>query len=466
MDLISKINFYINSVVWGPFMLCFLLFVGIFFTAKLKFFQFTSFKLWWSETAGSLFKKNKQKASDGKISSFQAMATALAGAIGTGNIVGVAGAISLGGAGAIFWMWIASFFGMATIFAENVLGIKYRAKKNGKFVGGPMYYIEKGLHCKWLAVIFAVFCTVAALGMGNMTQANSVAGALEIGFDVSPKLTGIVLSFLVGIIIFGGIGRIAALTEKLVPFMAIAYTLAAIIVIGVNFKNIPNAFQKIFVQAFDLNSAAGGFMGYGMSRAIKYGISRGVFSNEAGLGSSPIVHAAADTDNPYKQGMWGIFQVFIDTIVLCTLMALCILTTNSEQTGLDGIALSTAAFENVFGNFGTYFISVSIILFAFATLVSWSYFGERSLEYLTGGKFIRLYRIFYSMITYIGCVMSLSLVWEISDTLNGLMAIPNLIALLFLSQKIKYEDIVSIYNKKSDYRLKKKHFFTIFSKNS
>ncbi len=344
-------------------------------------------------------------------------------------------------------MWIASFFGMATIFIENVLGIKYRTKKNGRFVGGPMYYIEKGLHCKWLAVIFAVFCTVAALGMGNMTQANSVAGALETGFGVNPKISGAVLSLLVGIIIFGGINRIARLTEKLVPSMAILYIIAALIVICVNFKNIPYAFEKIFVQAFDINAAAGGFMGYGMARAVKYGISRGVFSNEAGLGSSPIVHAAADTDDPYKQGMWGIFQVFIDTIVMCTLMALCILTTNSEKSGFDGIELSTLSFEGVFGNVGTYFISLSIILFAFATLVSWSYFGERSLEYLTGGKYIRLYRLIYTFITYIGCIMSISLVWEISDTLNGLMAIPNLVALLLLSNKINYNDITGIKRK-------------------
>lgn len=456
LDIIAKVNSFINGIVWGPFMLCFLLGAGIFFTFKLKFFQFTHFKVWWHETAMSLFRKDSRKKEKGKISSFQAMATALAGAIGTGNIVGVAGAISLGGAGAIFWMWIASFFGMATIFIENVLGIKYRTQRNGKYVGGPMYYIEKGLHCKWLAVIFAIFCTVAALGMGNMTQANSVAGALEIGFGVSPKISGIILSILVGLIIFGGIGRIASLTEKLVPFMAIIYTLAALIVIIVNFKNIPYAFQKIFLQAFDLNSAAGGFMGYGMSRAIKYGISRGVFSNEAGLGSSPIVHAAANTDNPYKQGMWGIFQVFMDTIVLCTLMALCILTTDSEKTGLDGVALSTAAFQSVLGTAGTYFISLSIILFAFATLVSWSYFGERSLEYLTNGRFIKIYRIVYAMITYIGCVMSLSLVWEISDTLNGLMAIPNLIALLLLSNKINYNDINIMYSKNIYRKLKQK----------
>ena len=441
METAAKINSFINGIVWGPFMLCFLLGVGVFFTFKLKFFQLVHFKIWWKETAMSLFKKNDKKQTAGKISSFQAMATALAGAIGTGNIVGVAGAISLGGAGSIFWMWIASFFGMATIFAENVLGIKYRTRKNGKFVGGPMYYIEKGMHCKWLAVIFAVLCTFAALGMGNMTQANSIAGAVENGFNISPHISGIILSVLVCIIIFGGIGRIASITEKLVPVMAVVYTLAAVIVITVNYKNIPSAFQKIFVQAFDINSAAGGFMGYGMARALKYGISRGVFSNEAGLGSSPIVHAAADTDDPSKQGMWGIFQVFVDTIVLCTLMALCILTTDSEKTGLDGIHLSTASFEAVLGSAGTYFMTVSIILFAFATLVSWSYYGERSLEYLTGKKFIVFYRILYALITYVGCIMGISLVWEISDTLNGLMAIPNLIALLFLSRDINYEEI-------------------------
>lgn len=438
MEIISKVNSFINGIVWGPFMLCFLLGVGVFFTFKLKFFQLVHFKTWWNETAMSLFRKNSQKHTNGKISSFQAMATALAGAIGTGNIVGVAGAISLGGAGAIFWMWIASFFGMATIFAENVLGVKYRCQIGGKFVGGPMYYIEKGMHCKWLAVIFAVFCTIAALGMGNMTQANSVSGALENGFGVPARISGIVLSVLVGIIIFGGIGRIASITEKIVPFMAVVYTLAALIVISVNYKNIPSAFYKIFIQAFDLNAAAGGFMGYGMARAIKYGISRGVFSNEAGLGSSPIVHAAADTDDPYKQGMWGMFQVFIDTIVLCTLMALCILTTESDCSGLDGIKLSTASFESVLGSAGTYFMTLSIILFAFATLISWSYYGERSLEYLSGEKFIMPYRVCYALITYIGCTMEISLVWEISDTLNGLMAIPNLIALLFLSRDIDY----------------------------
>ncbi len=449
MDTLKNINSFINGIVWGPFMLCILLGVGIFYTFKLRFFQIRHFKLWWKKTFCSIFTQSNTTGGKNKLSPFRAMATALAGAIGTGNIVGVAGAISLGGAGAVFWMWVAAVFGMATIFAENVLGVRYREKRNGVFVGGPMYYIEKGLHCKWVAVIFAALCTLAALGMGNMTQANSVAGALKEGFGISPQISGIVIAAAAAFVIFGGIGRISALTEKLVPFMAVLYIFAALIVLTVNYRRIPGAFAEIICGAFDFRCAAGGFMGYGMSRALKYGISRGVFSNEAGLGSSPIVHAAADTDDPYTQGMWGMFQVFVDTIVLCTLMALCILTTGADISEPDSIKLSTEAFTSVLGNAGKIFISASIVLFAFATLVSWCYFGEKSVEYLSGGRFIVLYRVLYAAASYIGCIMSLSLVWEISDTLNGLMAVPNLAALILLSSKIRYSEMsVACKNKK------------------
>ena len=439
MEFVVKINHAINSIVWGPVALVALLLIAIFFSFRLGFLQITKFKLWWKETIGSLFSNENKSAEKGKITPFRAMATALAGAIGTGNIVGVASAISLGGAGAIFWMWISSIFGMATIFAENVLGVKYRETRNSKYVGGPMYYIKNGLHCKWLAAIFAIACTLASLGMGNMTQSNAVAGALEVGFDVSPVVTGAFLTALVGVVIFGGIERISSFTAKIVPFMAILYTLGALIVVFINIKKIPEAFGEIFSSAFDISSMAGGFMGYGMSRALKYGISRGVFSNEAGLGSSPIVHAAADTDNPCKQGMWGIFQVFVDTIVLCTLMALCIICTGSHKTNLDAVAVSSYCFESVFGTFGKYFMSLSITLFGVATLVSWSYFGERSVEYLTNGRFISSYRIAYTLITFVGCILNLNLVWEISDTFNGLMAIPNMIAIVLLSGVVKKE---------------------------
>ena len=441
METIEAVNSKINSLVWGPYMLLLLLGTGVFFTVKLRGFQLFGFRIWWKSTFMSALGRGKKNNRPESISSFQAMSTALAGSVGTGNIVGVANAIALGGAGAVFWMWLAAFFGMGTIFAENVLGVKFREKRNGKYVGGPMYYIEKGLGCKWLAVVFAVLCTLAALGMGNMTQSNSVAGALENGFGVPVRVSGLVLACLVGLIIFGGIGRIARFTEKLVPVMTIVYIIGVLTVIILNIKAVPHALERIISEAFDFRAVSGGFMGYGMARAVKYGISRGVFSNEAGLGTSPVVHAAADTDDPCRQGMWGIFQVFVDTILLCTLMALCILSTGSDQSGLDGIELSTLAFTGTLGSLGGVFISVSIILFAFGTLVSWSYYGEKSLEYLSGSRFIKPYRIVYSVTVYFGCIMGISAVWEISDTLNGLMALPNLAALILLSGRIKYSEL-------------------------
>ena len=427
-------------------MLCMFLGIGILYTIKLDFVQIRHFRLWWNCTFMSIFSPN-EKSDEEKISPFQAMATALAGAIGTGNIVGVAGAVTLGGPGAIFWMWVAAFFGMATIYAENVLGVMYREKRNGAFVGGPMYYIEKGLHCRYAAIVFALLCTAAALGMGNMTQSNSIAGALKNGFGISPGLSGIIIAVSCALIIFGGIGRIAKLTEKLVPAMAVIYIAAAIIVIAFNIRNVPNAFVRIFICAFDIRSAAAGFTGYGMAKAVKYGISRGVFSNEAGLGSSPIVHAAADTEAPYRQGMWGIFQVFTDTIVMCTLMALCIITSYPDDLQTDSIVLCSNVFYNAIGPAGKMIINVSIILFAFATLVSWCYYGEKSLEYLTEGKYISVYRLLYCCAAYIGSIMSISLVWEISDTLNGLMAVPNLAALILLSGKINGNDIKKLSRK-------------------
>lgn len=433
MELIEKINTAVNTVVWGPAMLIFLVGVGVVISFRIKFFQIFGFKIWCKATFGSLFSKESRQAEKGKISPFGAMSAALAGAIGTGNIVGVATAITMGGAGAIFWMWVAAIFGMATIYAENVLGVMYREKRGDGYVGGPMYYIRNGLHSKVLAAIFAVMCVLASVGMGNMTQSNSVASALSVSFGLSPNIVGIVLTVLVFVIILGGVKRITQLTEKLLPFMAISFILAALVVIGLHVDRLPSVFSDIITSAFGANSVAGGFLGYGMSRAVKYGISRGVFSNEAGLGSSPIVHAAADTDSPQTQGMWGIFQVFMDTIVMCTLTALCILCTGADKTGLDGAALGAYAFESCFGSFGSYFVSLSVVLFGFATLITWSYFGEKSLEYLTHGRFIIPYRIIYALATYFGCIMNLRLVWEISDTLNALMAIPNLIALLFLA---------------------------------
>lgn len=441
MEQLQAVNAKVNAIIWGPYMLLLLIGVGVFYTIKLRGFQLLRFGTWWRATALSLFHRPKNGRKTGGISPFQAMSTVLAGSVGTGNIVGVANAIALGGAGAVFWMWVAAVCGMATVFAENVLGVKYRIRRNGRYVGGPMYYIEKGLGCKWLAVLFAVICTLASLGMGNMTQGNSVAGALKNGFGVPVGVSGVLLSVLVGVIIFGGIGRIAKLTEKLVPVMTVLFLIGVVTVILCHIGELPAAFGRILTEAFDIKGVAGGFMGYGMANAIKYGVSRGVFSNEAGLGTSPIVHAAAETDDPYRQGMWGIFQVFIDTIILCTLMALCLLTSDSAPAGADGIAWSTLALSSVLGPFGHIFMSVSIILFAFGTLISWSYYGEQSLSYLTGGRYILLYRLCYAAVTCLGCVMEISLVWELSDTLNGLMAIPNLIALILLSGKVRYREM-------------------------
>ncbi len=436
-EAVAAINSFINSIVWGPFMLCLMLGVGVFFSIKLRFFQITHIKQWLFDTVLGSIRKNKSLKTTGKsISPFEAMTTALAGSIGTGNIVGVSSAISLGGAGAVLWMWIASVFGMATVFAENYLGIVYREKRNGKYIGGPMYYIEKGLHNKPLAVLFAVFCTLAALGMGNMTQANSAASAMYEAFSLPPYISGILLCILSGLIIFGGIDRISKINSKLIPIISVLYILALLLILIINIKNIPDAIGKIITEAFDLKCISGGFMGYGMRNALRYGISRGVFSNEAGLGSSPIVHSEAAETDPVRSGEWGIFQVFTDTTVMCTLMALCILTTTDSNNIME---LCTGPFTAVFGSFGKAFISVTVFVFGFATLISWCYYGEKGIDYLFRGKYIKQYRLIYVLFVFIGSTLKIDLVWDISDTINGLMAVPNLAALILLSGKIKLD---------------------------
>lgn len=432
---IEKINNIINSIVWGPIMLVFFMLVGIMFSIRLKFFQIVKLKLWVKSTILTLFTKQDKKSSG--ISSFQAMTTALAGSIGTGNIVGVATAITLGGPGSIFWMWIAAFFSMMTIFAENVLGMLYREKNlKGQWVGGPMYYIEKGLKSKWLAVIFSVTCILATFGMGNMTQANSISTALNDSFNIEPRISGIIISILSAIIILGGTSRITHFTEKIVPFMALFYIVGGLIIIFYNKSNLPAAIKNIFINAFNFKAISSGGTGFIISKSIKYGISRGVFSNEAGLGSSPIIYSAADENEPIVQGMWGIFQVFFDTIIGCSITALCILTSGPIDYKMDSVALSISAFSSVFGRYGSIFVSFSIIMFAFATIIGWSYYGEKGLEYIFKGKYITIYKSFYIILILFGSVMDLNLVWDLSDTFNGLMAIPNLIALLILSNQV------------------------------
>lgn len=441
--MIEKINSVLNPILWGWPVLIAILLAGANFSFRLGFFQFRHCILWLKSTLGSLFSPKKKALQGGKsgISQFQALTTALAGSIGTGNIVGVATALTIGGPGAIFWMWVSALFGMATIFAENVLGMKYRVKDSeGHWQGGAMYYLERGLHSKFLAGVFAAGCILASIGMGNMAQSNSIAEALEDTFGVNPAVTGVCIAVLLLAVICGGGRRTAQVTEKLVPLMAVGYLLAASAVLFLCRDHIGGAFQQIFQCAFGLRPAVGGIGGMAVTTAMipamKCGISRGIFTNEAGLGSSSLAHCSSEHGGPVEQGMWGIFQVFIDTIVMCTVTALVILASGALSTGKDGAPLSASAFSLVFGKFGGAFIALSITLFAFATLLGWSYYGERGVQYLLGRKFLPIYRVLFAAAAWAACSMDLRLVWDISDTFNGLLAIPNLIALFLLGGEV------------------------------
>lgn len=435
-----ELNHWLQGIVWGPFMLLFMTAIGIFYLFRTGFLPLRKGKEIFRSTFGELSGK-RQKRDRSKISPFEATSTALAGTLGTGNIVGIATALTAGGPGAVFWMWVSAFFGMATKYAEIVLAVHFREKKqNGETVGGPMYYIEKGLGQKWLAVLFAVFCALAAFGIGNATQVNSISQSLHSTFGIAPLITGVVAAVLAGFVILGGMKRISSITSALIPMLAAGYIAGAIVAIILHWESVPAAFGMIFEDAFSVTSAGGGLLGYLSMEAVRFGFSRGIFSNEAGLGSAPIAHAAADTDSPARQGMWGIFEVFFDTIVMCTITALVILTSGSFDSGLDGADLTAFAFSKSFGGFSDVFLSVSIALFAFATLVGWFYYGEKSVEYLTKSEKVRfLYRCIYIVVIVFSSVMELQTVWDISDTLNGLMAVPNLIALLGLSGIVTQE---------------------------
>ncbi|MDY0235901.1 MAG: sodium:alanine symporter family protein [Gudongella sp.] len=434
MDFIMQLNSTINSFVWGPPMLILLVGTGIYLTFRTNFFSILKLGYVLKNTLFKMF--TKEQKGEGEITAFQAVATALAATVGTGNIAGVATAIALGGPGAIFWMWVSAIFGMTTKFGEVVLSIKFREKTDdGRFVGGPMYYIEKGTGLKWLATIFAGFGALAAFGIGNMVQSNSVAASLQESFSVPPLVTGLVLAALTALVILGGIKRIGAVTEKLVPFMAAIYILGALFIIIMNASHIPEAFGLIFSNAFTPTAATGGFAGATLAMGIRFGVARGVFSNEAGLGSAPIAHAAATTDHPVRQGLWGVFEVFVDTLVICSLTALAILVSGLWDSGVTGAALTTQAFdEAIIG--GGYIVSVGIMLFAFSTILGWSYYGERCAEYLFGKKAIMPYRIIWIPFVVIGSIGGLNFMWDLADTLNGLMAIPNLIGVVLLSGTI------------------------------
>lgn len=435
MEMIMKINGFIYGIVWGPPMLLLIVGTGIYFTVRTNYFSIAKLGYVLKNTLLKMFSKDDKGS--GEVSAFQAVSTALAATVGTGNIAGVATAIALGGPGAIFWMWFAAIVGMTTKFAEVVLAVHYRENTpDGRVVGGPMYYITNGLKQPWLAKIFAFFGMLAAFGIGNMVQSNSIAEALNVTFGL-PKLgVGIFCAIFAAIVVVGGIKRIGKVTEIFVPFMAAFYILGGLAIIIVNASHIPAALVLIVKSAFTGQAATGGFVGSTVMLAMRYGVARGVFTNEAGLGSAPIAHAAATTDHPVRQGLWGVFEVWIDTLVIATITALAIIVTGVWETGTSGPSLTTAAFNSILPVYGGWIVSIGLFLFAFSTILGWEYYGERCAEYLFGPKVNMVYRVLWIPFIVIGAVGGLTLLWDLADTLNGLMAIPNLIALVFLSPKV------------------------------
>ncbi|HEM3503640.1 TPA: sodium:alanine symporter family protein [Streptococcus suis] len=425
----------INNLVWGPPLLILLVGTGVYFTLRLGMFQVsklpTAFRLIFSS----------DQSGQGDVSSFAALCTALAATVGTGNIVGVATAITTGGPGALFWMWVAAFFGMATKYAEGFLAIKYRTKDaNGQAAGGPMHYITLGMGQKWkpLAVFFAVSgVLVALLGMGTFSQVNSIASSMSSSFGLAPQLVSMVTAISIAFFIFGGIEKISDVSTKIVPFMAILYILASLIVLLVHWNELLPTLGLVLKSAFSPAAAVGGFVGATVKEAIQRGIARGVFSNESGLGSAPIAAAAAKSDNPVEQGLISMTGTFIDTIIICTLTGLTILVTGQWSVeGLEGAPLTQAAFATIFGNAGSIALTISLVLFAFTTILGWSYYGERCIEFLFGTKSILPYRLLFVAMVALGGFLKLDLIWTIADIVNGLMALPNLIALLALSPVI------------------------------
>ena len=449
LETISSINSVVNNFIWGvPAMIC-IIGVGILLTVRTRCIQVRKFGIAMKNTIGKLF--DKTKAQEGAISPFQAVCTALAATVGTGNIAGVAGAIALGGPGAVFWMWCSAFLGMCTKFSEVTLAIHYREKnKKGEYVGGPMYYIKNGLSKKWhfLAVLYAIFGVLTVFGTGNATQVNTIVSSINTalmnfhvldGANSNVNLVfGIFIAAIVAMVLLGGIKRIGQVSEKLVPFMAVLYVLLSIGVIILNIQRVPEVLVQIFSGAFTPRAATGGIVG-SMFLSMKKGFSRGIFSNEAGLGTGSIAHACADTDNAVHQGMFGIFEVFMDTIVICTMTGLVILlaapTISYGQAA--GAELTISGFTATYGDWVSILTAVAMCCFAFSTIIGWGLYGSRCVEFLGGDKFVRPFLVVYSFMSIVGATMNLGLLWDISDTFNGLMAIPNLIALLMLSGQVK-----------------------------
>jgi alanine or glycine:cation symporter, AGCS family len=433
MQALEQLVSTLSNLVWGPIMLTLLVGTGLYLTIILKGLQFRALphalKLIW----------HKDHHHEGDISHFAALMTALAATVGIGNIVGVATAITLGGPGAVFWMWVTGLVGMATKYGEAVLAVKYREKGAHGMRGGPMYYLAKGAGLPWLGTLFAVFTACAAFGIGNMTQSNATAKILEATFHIPVMTTGIVLSLLTGMVILGGIRSIGKFTSMLVPVMIVGYVGASLWVLALNASAIPHAFGLIFYHAFNPSAATGGFVGATVAAAMRFGIARGVFSNESGLGSAPIAAAAARTNDPVKQALVSMTQTFIDTLVVCTMTALVILTATSWTQGVSAATLTSASMAESLGSTGNFIVAIATALFAYSTLIGWNYYGEKAIEYLLGTKAIAPYRVLFTICVMVGAMMSLEFVWNFSDLANGLMAIPNLIGLLLLSKIIKQE---------------------------
>ena len=449
VEKIASINQVVNGFIWGvPAMIC-IIGVGLLLSVRTRFIQIRKFGVAMKNTVGKIF--DKTQAKDGSMSPFQAVCTALAGTVGTGNIAGVAGAIALGEPGAIFWMWCSAFLGMCTKFSEVTLAIHFREKNsNGEYVGGPMYYIKNGLSKKWyfLAVLYAVFGVLTVFGTGNATQVNTIVASINSALmsfhiidgtnDKANLIFGIFIAALVAMVLLGGIKRIGQVTEKLVPFMAVLYVILAFGVIIMNIEHVPAVFSEIFSGAFSPRAATGGVIG-SMFLSMKKGVSRGIFSNEAGLGTGSIAHACADTDNAVHQGMFGIFEVFMDTIIICTLTGLVVLLAAPGITygQAAGAELTISGFTSTYGSWVSIFTAVAMCCFAFSTIIGWGLYGSRCIEFLGGEKLVRPFLVIYSFVSIVGATINLGLLWDIADTFNGLMAVPNLISLLMLSGQVK-----------------------------
>lgn len=430
-----------DNVIWGAPMLIIYLLTGAVFTVKLRFGQFRRLGGIFSAT---LFSKSREKGDGKNLSPLQTLTSALATTLGTGNIVAVGAAVAVGGAGAVFWMLVSAFLGMATCYGENFLGMRYRERRtDGSWFGGAFHYITAAFGTPAAGKLYAFFCVAASIGIGNMTQINAMSESLKGAFDISPWISGGVAALLLLWLIFGGVRLLGRVTEKLIPVISIIYVLGCISVIILNIGNLPQTFLRIISEAFDFRAVSGGIFGSMMMKGMSWGFRRGVFSNEAGLGSSVMLNTATISEDSEKQGMWAMLQVFFDTIVMCTLTALAILVTGADRIGTDGVSNAVYAFGGVFGEFSSGFVAIAITVFAVTTAAGWSVYGSSSLEYLTGGKFRTAYLIVFAAATVVGATMKIDLVWRLSDLLNGLMAIPNLPAILILSKEVLCPQILS-----------------------